>query len=438
MGQFPYTTASRDEIERRARELVGQILIDLDPTAPMQPSSPTTKGRVGAIYESAFDIPRNSIAGPDFPGADIELKSVPVLVAPGGAKAKERISIGMIDFDRLPTEEWATATVRKKVERLLLIFYRWEPYRPIASFRTLAAGVWEPDDRSLASIRSDWETIRDLVRAGRRSEVSESLTTVLGAATKGVGHGSTSRAWSLKQPFVTWLYENFIGAEPSGDRGAVADPELAFETRVLALIQPNIGRTIADIADETGRAGKGGKAASAYVLRGLVGERPRGRTGEFERFGIEVKTVPVTTNGRVLESMSFPAFIHEELVFETWEDSDLLGRLNRILVMPVVRSERRAVGQMRLGRPFFWAPPPSDLVEIGREWKRFRGLIEGGHADRLPTASETRFIHVRPKARDATDRDLAPGAFSVIKKAFWLNQSYLERILAEHDAFRLP
>ena len=36
----------------------------------------------------------------------------------------------MIDFDGLALETWETAHARRKLERLLLIFYRWEPFRP--------------------------------------------------------------------------------------------------------------------------------------------------------------------------------------------------------------------------------------------------------------------------------------------------------------------
>jgi DNA mismatch repair endonuclease MutH len=431
MGPFPYRTATSGEIEARARGLLGKLLVDIDPMAPMRPSSAQTKGVVGRIYESAFDIPANSIAGPDFPGAGIELKSVPILVDRSGAKAKERISVGMIDFVSLVDEEWERAAVRKKLDQLLLIFYGWKPYRPISSFETLAAGLWRPDERSLASIRSDWELIRALVRAGRRDEVSESLTTVLGAATKGAGHGSRSRAWSLKQPYVTWLYETFVGREVSGGR-VEDDPRRAFEAWILALLQPHVGRRIDAIAADIGRAGKGGKAAAAETLRALVGERAHGRHGDFERFGIEVKTVPVNVSGRIWESMSFPAFVHEELTFETWEDSDLLGRLNRLLILPIIRG-RRASDDPVLGRPFFWNPTEGELQVIAAEWERFRSLIESGQATALPTASQTQFIHVRPKARDSRDRDIAPGGFSVIRKCFWLNQRYLERVLAEHD-----
>ena len=216
-SEFNYRTATRQEIRGQAERIVGKLLIDLQPTAPMVPSSPQTKGVVGGIYEAAFGIPPNSIAGPDFPGASIELKSVPILVAGGETRAKERISIAMIDFAALPLQTWDTAAVRKKLDQMLMIFYGWEPLQPIARFKTLAAGIWSPDSSTLQTIRADWQTIRDLVAAGRRDQVSESLTSILGAATKGPGHGSRSRAWSLKQPFVGWLYKEMAGKADAAD-----------------------------------------------------------------------------------------------------------------------------------------------------------------------------------------------------------------------------
>jgi len=429
---FPYATATVSEIEERARSLVGRALIEIDPTAPMQPSSAQTKGRVGRIYESAFDIPPNSVAGPDFPGAGIELKSVPVLLTPGSAKAKERISVGMIDFDRLATEEWATAAVRKKIERMLVIFYAWEPLRPIASFRTLVAGIWEPDESTLAGIRSDWDLIAGLVRSGRRDDVSESLTTMLGAATKGPGHGSRSRAWSLKQPFVTWLYEVMRGREALPIGPIAANPEAAFETRVLEQLRPHIGQSLGALAASIGRPDLGGKAATSQIVRTLIGERPRGRHGDFERFGIETKVVPVDSRGTVVERMSFPAFIHEELVFEDWSTSDLLGRLNRLLIVPIHREKGAALADTVLGRPFFWSPTPTELDGIAEEWATYRNLIAAGGANQLPPASQTTYVHVRTHGRDATDREPAPGGFDVTRKSFWLNDRFLERILREH------
>jgi DNA mismatch repair protein MutH len=434
---FDYRTASRTQIAAEAKRLVGRTLMEIDPRAPMRPSSASTKGVVGGIYESAFGIQPNSVPGPDFPGAAIELKSVPVKVVGGEARAKERISLTMIDFDALPAETWETASVRKKLDDLLLIFYRWDPLLPIARFQTLAAEIWRPDDESLRQMRLDWEAVRELVVSGRRDEVSEGSTRLLGAATKGRGHGSRDRAWSLKQTFVGFIYRSFAGAV-SLTGTAAPDPAAAFERSVLARLDPFIGRSLADIASHVGLAGRGGKAASAQILRALIGERKIGRHGEFARFGIETKIVPVDSRGRLVEAMSFPAFVHEELIFETWDTSDLQARLNRLLILPVHRERKSTLDQTRLGRPFFWTPGRAQLDGVRREWEHFRSLIEAGLARELPKASETTYIHVRPKARDAHDRDPAPGGFDVIKKCFWLNQPFLEGVLAEHGSLTAP
>lgn len=435
---FDYRTASRSEIAAVAHSLVGRQLIEIDPAAPIRPSSERTKGVVGRIYESAFGIPANSIQGADFPGAGVELKSVPIRVVNGEARAKERVSLTMIDFDALPSEDWETALVRKKLDDLLLIFYRWDPLFPMSRFTTLAAEIWQPDEESLRQMRVDWERVRSLVRTNRRHEVSEGSTRLLGAATKGSGHGSTSRAWALKQTFVGYIYLSFVNGGRAAPTTDVADPGMAFERAVLERTAPFVGRSLAELAETVRRSGIGGKAAAAQVARALVGERGTGRHGEFERFGIEVKTVPVDARGRLVEAMSFPAFVHEELIFETWESSDLLARLNRLLIIPIHRERRASLDAMRLGRPFFWNPTQTELDGIRREWERYRGLIEQGQARDLPKAAETTFIHVRPKARDSRDRDRAPGEIDVIRKCFWLNQRYLERVLDEHGALTAP
>jgi DNA mismatch repair endonuclease MutH len=435
---FDYRSATPEQIEQRARGFVGQWLIELQPTAPMVLSSPRTKGIVGRIYEDAFGIPANSISGPDFPGAGIELKSVPILLVKGEARAKERISIGMIDFAALAMETWDTANIRKKLDRILMIFYGWEPLQPIARFKTLAAGIWSPDESTVGTIRADWERIRDLAAAGRRHEVSESLSSILGAATKGPGHGSQSRAWSLKQPFVGWLFKEMAGLEPVPFPTADLDPAHAFETKILGLLEPFVGATFDRLAVAMGRADKGGKAAVATIVRALVGEKAVGRSGDFARFGIELKIVPVNSRGRLVERMSFPAFVHEELIFETWPDSDLLGRLNRLLIVPVHREKGSPLAGTTLGRPFFWSPTEEELDGIAGEWEAVRNLIATGRAEDLPRASQTRFVHARTHGRDSTDREPAPGGLDVTKKSFWLNDRYVERILADRDALTAP
>jgi len=430
---FNYRTAAQDEIENEGRWLVGRTLDELETSTNLtRPSSPATKGMVGRAIEAYFGIEQNSRHEPDFRGAGIELKSVPIQRTRAEARAKERISLGMIDWVNLPLETWSTATARQKLEHLMLVFYEWSPFRPMGFFKVLAAGIWTPDAASLEAIERDWTTIRQLEIDGRRAAASESLTALLGAATKGAGHGSTSRAWSLKQPFVGWIYRSMVGEVqvPPATKIRV-DPAAEFERAVLAKLRLVEGKTIREVARIAGTSVNRAKSASANVTRTYLGEKAKGRSGDFDRFGIEVKIVPID-KGRPVEATSFPGFVHEELAYESWEDSDLLGRLNRILFIPIERSKGQDQATGIVGHSFFWSPSETDLRGIELEWERYRRLIGDGKAASLPKASDTTFIHVRPKGRNASDRDLAPGGVDVIRRCFWLNQSYVERIIREH------
>lgn len=429
---FDYRTASRQEIQARAASLHGRKLGSLGSRLPLsQPSSSSTKGLVGRAVEEYFGIPPNSRAEADFPEAGIELKTVPILLAAGEVRPKERISLGMINPAQLAGETWEQASIRHKLASMLLVFYRWSPADQIADFPVLVASLWQPSDATMAALRVDWETIRDLAAAGRASEMSESLTQVLGAATKGPGGPRQTRAFALKQPFVGAIYREVVGVAPMATMPLSSRD--VFENDMLALLARYVTWPVRRVAEDLGLLPSGGKAAAAAAVRGILGQPVHGRDGDFETYGVEVKTVPITVAGNPVEAMSFPAFSHQELVFETWESSDLLGRLNRLLIVPLLRPRGISPLDATIGRAFFWSPSEQELTEIGREWEMFRRLIEQGRADTLPKASETRYIHVRPKARVAADQDAAPGRIRVTKKSFWLNQGFVGQVVTRSD-----
>ena len=130
------------------------------------------------------------------------------------------------------------------------------------------------------------------------------------------------------------------------------------------------------------------------------------------------------------EALSFPAFRYHSLLEETWEDSDLLARIEYMLLVPV-HGQTKGTPQKNctLGMPVFWRPSAAELDLIRREWEIFRLEIRDGRADRLTPASQTQAIHVRPHSRDARDTDDAPGLGPVIKKSFWLNKPFVRDIL---------
>jgi DNA mismatch repair protein MutH len=143
--------------------------------------------------------------------------------------------------------------------------------------------------------------------------------------------------------------------------------------------------------------------------------------------------VPIRADGRIKEALSFPAFRYWNLVQETWETSDLRLHLQRLFIVPVRQPYADApVGEWRLQQPFFWSPDRTVLAAIRAEWEQFRAEIAAGQDQHLSPASKTKYIHVRPKARNARDTDDAPVVGPTVKKCFWLNQGFIAQVLAEH------
>jgi DNA mismatch repair protein MutH len=159
---------------------------------------------------------------------------------------------------------------------------------------------------------------------------------------------------------------------------------------------------------------------------------------EFAERGIETKTVPLSPAGMPYESMSFRGFRYRPLLEERWEDSDLLSCLNRLLIVPIIRDTRiTPVGKQVFGRAFFWSPSDIELRGIRLEWATFRREILHGRAKELTPESQTRYIHVRPKARDGNDTDFAPIVGPVVKKCFWLNRDYVRRVVNQNQGLAL-
>ena len=230
-------------------------------------------------------------------------------------------------------------------------------------FQALATGIWHPDEATEAALRADWEAIRTRVAAGL--PLSESLTRVLGAATKGPGHGSSSRAWSLKQPFMGWLYGQVSGTRPPPPHTLAPSPEAAFEGAILARLKEVHGLTTSEIAFRLGGAIGTAKNADAGTVRRWLGQPSRGRTGDFERIGIEFKTVPVTSDGTPIESMSFPAFSHKRMSSRAGRTRTSSADSNRLLIVPLNRRRGDRRGVAHIGRSFFWSPTEDELRGSG-------------------------------------------------------------------------
>lgn len=154
------------------------------------------------------------------------------------------------------------------------------------------------------------------------------------------------------------------------------------------------------------------------------------RIEEFEKANVELKTVRLKPNGVPKESMSFKQIQFREIVSETWEDSAWLEELTKRFFFVVFQYD--ASGTLRLRKVFFWAMPVSDLEIARKFWLDTQMKIAAGDHANFIKESDDRICHVRPKGRDSSDRMLAPSGKLEKKMAYWLNSSYIKKVIDQN------
>lgn len=436
MPSFDYRTANEDEILDLANELLGLLLGQIPGGHFDALGGAHGKGEAGAAIEAYFGIPPNSRPEADFPAAGIELKAVPVVKKGTGLRVKERTVVSMIDYSALATETWETAHVCKKLD-ILFVFFEHLLDQPKSEFPVRHVTLWRPEAQVLDQIHADWSAVRGKVLAGQAHELSEGDGLILGPCTKGVNSTklrrqpfsdilAKSRAFALKPTFTFALYLDTLDRRVNSEQLA----ELSNLERLRRAFRHYVGRSIEDVGQELHVASSKGKSYAANVVhRAVTAASPIEKT-ELERT-LTIRMSRVGPDLLPYEAMSFPAFTHHELAEEDWEDSDLLSRIEHMLIVPVqgLRKETPPA-ECIIGSPVYWAPTAGQLATVEQEWVVFRDLIREGHADSLPSESTTEAIHVRPHGRDSMDRDPTPGGGDQTKKSFWLNKEFVQQILA--------
>ncbi len=447
-------------IESYARQLENRSYKDFESGEDKAYSLRGGKGKLGQlIEESFFGYAINSRQEADFVEAGIELKVSPLKnvkakanselhIKREGLSVKERINITMIDYDTLADEVWESATVRKKLQ-LLLMFYLHESGVSVDEQVFKLIGLWKPSDKDMQVIKKDWLTIRQKVLDGEAHLLSEGDTMYLGAATKGANKHSTrpqpfsdemarQRAFSLKRSYVDYIAEEIWlrqhGMAPSGDVVA----EQSFYERLLEKLGHLEGKTISEIMAtnniETQRSSKSFMDLFTKELIGQLMGQPYTEIEEMKKSGIEKKCIVLKPDGIPKESMSFEQIDYVEIAKEAWEDSTIKDKFeNKKHLWIVFRAKRpyRVQGELGLDEieyvtSFYWNMPMEHLVTYYYDlWLDTVTKIKAGDYDHFLTSKDNPVGHIRPKAKNAEDTMVTPQGGRAKKMSFWLNNHYI-------------
>lgn len=440
-----YDQTDPKSIEKFARDLVGRSLCAAVGTRCASLRSRTGKGGLGQLVEEAyFGISPGNSPEPDFKEAGVELKTFPVRRRAIAFVAKERVSLGMIDYHAVVNETWEKSSLLRKNALLLFLAYLYEKeIKTPLDYVFKLASLWRFPPEDLKIIADDWHKIVGKVRQGKAHELSEGDTMYLGAVTKAAdstkrrsqpfGPEAKPRAFSLKQNYVNVVINQILGRSAADMESAVKSvgaysAKETFEDLVAKKFEPFIGKTIEEIHSLlNAKLNPRAKNYASEITRAILGVQKR-RIEEFEKAGITVKTIRLRPNGMPKEDMSFPAFRFKDIAGGSWEESDWKAALEQRFFFVVFQFDTNKRLVLRGVR--FWSMPISILEgEARRVWEETAHRIQVGKANQLPKKSESEVCHVRPHAQKATDVDETPGGRKYTKQCFWLNKGFMKEQL---------
>lgn len=467
-----------DQVMEHARHLEGMTFRDVldlgivTEGVVREYNSRRYKGGMGNLLEERyFGYRANSDREPDFAEAGVELKVTCIDRRKNGQDvAGERLVLTMIPYDEEAPASLYDSHLWHKCRSILLVWYRRDRGLDPYDQRIEHVVLFTPPERDMRVIEHDYLLITGLVRDGRADELSESLTSYLGACTKGAtaarsmrdqslyapGRQARARAFSYKQSYMNYVLHHYVMGEPEAE-SVIRDPrELerqSLEQYVTRIINAHVGESDRDLCRRLGLEYTGNKAqwtTIAYRLLGVRGDR----AAEFEKAGIRVRTLRPEPGGRTLResapilNIDFMALAEER----DWEGSELRELLTDMRYLFVVfqkEGERTILRGCKV-----WGIPERDLDGPVREcWERARDAVVRGvtltrrvnskgkvsYTNDLPGMSYGPVAHVRPRAARAAyrladgtvignvDRDAEelPDGRWMTRQAFWLNSSYL-------------
>ena len=421
------------------------------------------KGTLGQLLEtSVFNFANNSSSAPDFESAGIELKLTPYKKNKNGTlSAKERLVLNIIDYLNEYKYNFFNSHFMYKNRNIQLLWYLYEPDVDKKNYRITNELFLSLDEEEfkadLEIIKRDWELIIDKIKKGEAHNLSESDTMYLGACPKGKDKTSLrkqpfndilamQRAFCYKSSYMTFLVRKYISNEIT--EKVLIEPlkEKTFEEFIIDKVKSYYGKSETELEKILNVDTRAKNKYQLLFSKMLKINDDIEKSEEFQKANIKIKTIRVEKNGNIKESMSFPAFKYEDIVKEQWEESSLYNTFESTKFLFVIF--KNDGNQYIFDKVKIWNMPESILnADVKSVWEKTKKIIKNGNVVKeikndkyytnFPKMTDNDICHVRPHAKDFDDtydlpvKDKVTGRVNFMKQCFWLNSSYIEKIIGE-------
>lgn len=160
------------------------------------------KGWAGHVLESHLGIPINSSRRPNAGSWELKLVSLENQKR-RGLRFKETMAVTMINPDKVKRTDFEDSHLLAKLKRVVIGARIWESKQEEKSiFYGVTAFDLLDDSEIYNQIKADYDLVRETILAQGFSALKSGMGEYIQPRTKGRGHGSISRAFYAKKPFL--------------------------------------------------------------------------------------------------------------------------------------------------------------------------------------------------------------------------------------------
>ena len=166
---------NQNELMDRALALEGLSFLQLAQTLEIPPPSPHlthAKGWLGQSIEKFLGAEAASLPIPDFPQLKIELKSIPLNAQ---AKVMESTYVTALNLYRNIELQWEESVCFQKLYKVLWIPVEGDSSIPVLKRRIGRPVLWSPNALQMHILKTDWETIMEMVMLGQVEKLNGSI-----------------------------------------------------------------------------------------------------------------------------------------------------------------------------------------------------------------------------------------------------------------------
>ncbi len=237
------------------------------------------------------------------------------------------------------------------------------------------------------------------------------------------------KAWQMPKTRPSEHQESLRFSAPISP---IRRPAPCTEAELLLRAQALAGAPVGDLAaalgialpEEPARA----KGFVGQLVEAALGADPKAfDRPDFPSLGVELKTIPLRTDGMPAESTFCCSISYAAVDKEQWGTSRLKQRLQSVLFLPVQASQVAPLSQRVFLRSLLWRPKTETMALLQADWEELMGCLGRGE---IPSAHGGQILQLRPKAANKRVRTLGPLGEKQPPLGFYLRARFTARILA--------